>query len=76
MGSFGAAQAVIRPDHFSDRHLRTVQRAVKAWCCQQARRIIAESAALIVPQSRVADRALPDRYADTGDHRAVAAMGF
>jgi len=67
---------LIRPDRFSDRHLRTVQRAVKAWRSQQARRIIAESAAVIDPQSRGADRALPDRYADTGDHHAVAAMGF
>jgi hypothetical protein len=66
---------LIRPDRFDDQHLRTVQRAVKAWRGQQARRIIAESAAVIVPQSRVTDRALPDRYADTGDHRAVAAMG-
>jgi hypothetical protein len=67
---------LIRPDRFNDRHLRTVQRAVKAWRGQQARRIIAEAAAEIVPQNRVADRVLPDRYADTGDHRAVAAMGF
>ena len=63
------------PDRFSDRHLRTVQRAVKAWRGQQARRIIAESAAVIVPEIPV-DRALPDRYTGTGDHRTVAAMGF
>jgi hypothetical protein len=30
----------------------------------------------IAAQNRGADRVLPDRYADTGDHRAVAAMGF
>ena len=63
------------PDRFSDRHLRTVQRAVKAWRGQQARRIIAESAAVIVPEIPV-DRALPDHYTGTGDHRTVAAMGF
>jgi hypothetical protein len=51
---------LIRPDRFGDRHLRTVQRAVKARRSQQARRIIAESIAVIDPQSRVADRALPD----------------
>jgi hypothetical protein len=32
-----------RPEQFSDRHLRTVQRAVKAWRGHQARRIIPES---------------------------------
>jgi hypothetical protein len=64
------------PDRFGDRHLRTVQRAVKAWRGQQARRIIAESAAVIVPPEILVDRALPDRYAGTGDRRAVAAMGF
>jgi len=63
------------PDRFSDRHLRTVQRAVKAWRSQQARRIIAESAAVIVPEIRVA-RALPDRHTGTGDHRTAATMGF
>ena len=64
------------PDRFSDRHLRTVQRAVKAWRGQQARRIITESAAVIVPRSDLADHALPGPMPDTGDHRAVAAMGF
>jgi hypothetical protein len=63
------------PDWFSDRHLRTVQRAVKAWRGQQARRIIAESAAVIVPEIRV-DRELPDRYTGTGNHRTLAEMGF
>ena len=65
-----------QPVRFSDRHLRTVQRAVKAWRGQQARRIIAESAAVIVPRSNLADQPLRDPMADTGDHRAVAAMGF
>jgi len=35
------------PERFSDSHLRTVQRAVKAWRGQQARRIILESAIVI-----------------------------
>jgi hypothetical protein len=48
---------------------------VKAWRGQQARRIIAESAAVIVPEIRV-DRELPDRYTGTGNHRTLAAMGF
>jgi hypothetical protein len=65
-----------QPDRFSDRHLRTVQRAVKAWRGQQARRIIAESAAAIVPRVDLADQALSNPIPDTGDHRAVAAMGF
>src|SRR5215472_8608435 len=43
------------PDRFSDRHLRTVQRAVKVWRSQQARRIIAESAAVIVPEIPVVE---------------------
>jgi hypothetical protein len=48
------------PDRFSDRHLRTVQRAVESLARrgQQACRIIAESAAVIVPEIRV-DRASP-----------------
>jgi hypothetical protein len=65
-----------QPDRFGDRHLRTVQRAVKAWRGQQARRIIAESAAVIAPRNNLADQALPDPMTDTGNHRAVAAMGF
>lgn len=32
-----------QPARFTDKHLRTVQRAVKAWRSQQARRILAES---------------------------------
>jgi hypothetical protein len=32
-----------RPEQFTDRHLRTVQRAVKVWRGHQARRIILES---------------------------------
>jgi hypothetical protein len=35
------------PERFADRHLRTVQRAVKAWRGQQARRIILEGAILL-----------------------------
>jgi hypothetical protein len=38
---------------FTDKHLRTVQRAVKTWRGEQARRIIAESAAAIAPAARV-----------------------
>jgi hypothetical protein len=36
-----------RPEQFTDRHVRTVQRAVKAWRGHQARRIILESATAI-----------------------------
>jgi hypothetical protein len=61
---------------FSDKHLRTVQRAVKAWRSQQARRIIAESAAVIVPGAGVADLAMPEHHAETGRHRAAASVGF
>jgi hypothetical protein len=35
------------PERFFDKHLRTVQRAVKAWRGQQARRIILESTTII-----------------------------
>jgi hypothetical protein len=35
------------PERFTDSHLRTVQRTVKAWRGQQARRIILESAAVV-----------------------------
>jgi hypothetical protein len=61
---------------FTDKHLRTVQRAVKAWRGQQARRILAESAAVIVPEIQPGDLPLPEHYADTGHHRAVATVGF
>ena len=37
----GLAQLkALHPDHFSDRHLRTTQRMVKAWCVDQARRMM------------------------------------
>ncbi len=49
---------------------------MKAWRAQQARRIIAESAAIIAPELQIADRLLPDHHVDAGDHRAGAAMGF
>jgi hypothetical protein len=61
---------------FADKHLRTVQRAVKVWRGQQARRILAESAAVIVPEIRAADLPLPEHYADIGHHRTVATVGF
>lgn len=35
------------PDRFTDKHLRTVQRAVKQWRAEQARRIILERAIAI-----------------------------
>lgn len=34
----------LHPDRFTDKHARTVQRAVKRWRAEQARRIITESA--------------------------------
>jgi hypothetical protein len=37
----------IHPDRFTDKQARTVQRAVKQWRAQEARRIIVESAAAI-----------------------------
>jgi PAS domain S-box-containing protein len=37
----------LHPDHFTDKHARTVQRAVKQWRAEQAHRIITESAAAI-----------------------------
>jgi hypothetical protein len=37
----------LHPDRFTDKHARTVQRAVKRWRAEQARRIIAESAVTI-----------------------------
>jgi hypothetical protein len=37
----------VHPERFSDSHLRTVQRAVKAWRGQQARRIILEGAIVV-----------------------------
>jgi hypothetical protein len=64
------------PHRFSDRHLRTVQRAVKAWRGQQARRIMAESTAVIAPRGDLADQALRDPMPDAGDRHPVAAMGF
>ena len=35
------------PEQFTDRHLRTVQRAVKAWRAHQARRIILDSTTVL-----------------------------
>jgi hypothetical protein len=37
----------LHPDRFTDKHARTVQRAVKRWRAEQAHRIIIESAAAI-----------------------------
>jgi hypothetical protein len=37
----------LHPDRFSEKHARTVQRAVKRWRAEQAHRIITESAATI-----------------------------
>jgi hypothetical protein len=61
---------------FTDKHLRTVQRAVKMWRGQQARRMIAESAAVIVPRTPLAELAMAEHRAETGHHRAVATPGF
>jgi hypothetical protein len=61
---------------FSDKHLRTVQRAVKLWRAQQARRMIAEGAAVIVPRTPLAELAMVEHCAETGHHREVAASGF
>ena len=38
----------LHPDRFTDRHARTVQRAVKRWRAEQAHRIVAETAITIV----------------------------
>ncbi len=59
---------------FTDKHLRTVQRAVKVWRGQQARRIIAESAAVIAPRATVPDFAMAPHHAD--EDRAAAGVGF
>jgi hypothetical protein len=61
---------------FTDKHLRTVQRAVKVWRGQQARRMIAESAAVIVPKTALAELAMVEHCAETGHHREVATRGF
>ena len=45
-----------RPEQFSDRHLRTVQRAVKAWRGHQARRIILESSTALAAARSTANR--------------------
>jgi transcriptional regulator GlxA family with amidase domain len=37
----------LHPDRFTDKHVRTVQRAVKQWRAEQARRIVAETAITI-----------------------------
>jgi hypothetical protein len=58
-----------QPERFSDKHLRTVQRAVKVWRSQQARRIILESHAGLIPG--VVDPPPPDshpRGSPTGVH--------
>jgi hypothetical protein len=47
-------------------NLCAVQRAVKGWRGQQARRIIVERAAVIVSEIRI-DRASPGRYAGFAD---------
>ena len=61
---------------FNDKHLRSVQRAVKKWRSQQARRIIAESAAVIVPNTRIGDRALPEQQTKAADLAVAAGVGF
>jgi hypothetical protein len=38
---------VLHPDRFTDKHERTVQRAVKRWRAEQARQVIFESAVAI-----------------------------
>jgi hypothetical protein len=60
---------------FTDRHLRTVQRSVKAWRSQAARRVIAESAAAIVPlPSSIVPS--PSAGVNMADESAVAGVGF
>jgi hypothetical protein len=49
-----------QPETFTDKHLRTVQRAVKAWRGQQARRIIVESS--IAMSAAVRDPLDTDRH--------------
>jgi hypothetical protein len=58
---------------FTDKHLRTVQRAVKLWRRQQARRLIAESAAVIAPRT-MPDLAIAPNH--TGDNRGAVVVGF
>jgi hypothetical protein len=65
-----------RPNRFTDRQLTTVQRAEKTWRGQQARRIIAESAALIIPETRVADRALPEHSVRHRRSSRFGCLGF
>src|SRR5262249_27558528 len=72
LGRLKAADAAA----FTDKHLRTVQRAVKAWRSQQAHRILAESAAAIAPGIPVADLAMPEHQAETGHPGAAATVGF
>jgi hypothetical protein len=64
------------PQRFTDKHLRTVQRCVRIWRGAQARRIIAEGAAVIAPAIQLAGLALPEHDAESADHRAVSGMGF
>jgi hypothetical protein len=58
---------------FTDKHLRTVQRAVKTWRRQQARRIITEGAAVIAPRTMPDFATAPNH---TGDDRAAVGVGF
>jgi len=43
----------VTPERFTDNHLRTIQRAVKVWRIQQARRIILESSTVIASAARL-----------------------
>jgi hypothetical protein len=58
---------------FTDKHLRTVQRAVKAWRRHQARRLITDGAAVIAPRT-IPDVALAPNH--TGENRAAVVVGF
>jgi hypothetical protein len=53
-----------------------VQRAVKKWRRQQAQRIIAEGAAIIVQSPEIPGLATPEHYDHASHDRAVAGVGF
>ena len=59
------------PERFTDSHLRTIQRALKVWRGQQARRIILESSTVIgaaLHDTQPAESAHLSRVSPTGAH--------
>ena len=63
------------PDRFADVHLRTVQRAVKVWREQQARRVIRRGTEVLVAVPTTATAApRPSAWAHA-DGRGAAALG-